>query len=280
MNEHLKNGAAILVGSAIMGFGINYFNAANGLAEGGITGASLLLKYMFGWDAGVTNFLLNLPLFFVGWKALGGRSLAYTVFATLMFSFFVYVFRDIHFVMSDLLLASLYAGVTVGVGLGLVFRYGGTSGGTDILAQVLKKYWGWPVGRSVFMFDCATIVLSLIYLDRERAMYTIVAVFVGSRVLDYVMEGSGRGKAAIIITSHADQISARIHTEMERGTTFFHGKGGYSDAEKKIIYCVVSRSEVGRLKKLVHDTDRYAFVTVHDVVEVFGEGFNSLREKE
>nr|WP_307720058.1 YitT family protein [Paenibacillus alginolyticus] len=168
MNEHLKNGAAIFAGSAIMGFGINYFNTANGLAEGGITGVSLLLKYMFGWETGITNFLLNLPLFFIGWKVLGRRSFAYTIFATLMFSLFVYVFRNIHFVMNDLLLASLYAGVTLGVGLGIVFRFGGTSGGTDILAQMLKKYLGWPIGRSVFIFDSFTIILSLIYLDRER----------------------------------------------------------------------------------------------------------------
>ncbi|BBH18772.1 membrane protein [Paenibacillus baekrokdamisoli] len=279
MNEHLKNGAAIVVGSAIMGFGINYFNTANGLAEGGITGVSLLLKYMFGWETGITNFLMNLPLFFIGWKVLGRRSFVYTVFATLMFSIFVYVFRNIHFAMSDLLLASLYAGVTVGVGLGIVFRFGGTSGGTDILAQVLKKYLGWPIGRSVFIFDSFTIILSLIYLDRERAMYTIVAVFIGSRVIDYVLEGTAKGKAAIIVSQHAQQISDRIHAEMERGTTFFYGKGGYSDTDKKIIYCVVSRSEVGRLKKLVHATDRQAFVTVNDVFEVFGEGFNTMQEK-
>ncbi|WP_261301554.1 YitT family protein [Paenibacillus andongensis] len=279
MNEHLKNGAAIFAGSAIMGFGINYFNTANGLAEGGITGVSLLLKYMFGWETGITNFLLNLPLFFIGWKVLGRRSFAYTVFATLMFSLFVYVFRNIHFVMNDLLLASLYAGVTVGVGLGIVFRFGGTSGGTDILAQVLKKYLGWPIGRSVFIFDSFTIILSLIYLDRERAMYTIVAVFVGSRLIDYVLEGTGKGKAAIIVSQHAEEISNRIHTELERGTTFFYGKGGYSDTDKKIIYCVVSRSEVGRLKKLVYATDRQAFVTLNDVFEVFGEGFNIMQEK-
>ncbi|KZE77073.1 hypothetical protein AV654_22560 [Paenibacillus elgii] len=279
MKEHFKNGAAICIGSAVMGFGINYFNTANGLAEGGITGASLLLKYMFGWETGFTNFAMNLPLFLVGWKVLGRKSFVYTVFATLMFSLFVYIFRGFRFPMNDLLLASLYAGATVGVGLGIVFRYGGTSGGTDILAQMFKKFWGWPIGRSVFLFDSLTILLSLIYLDRERAMYTIVAVFIGSRVIDYVVEGTAKGKAAFVVSRYPELIAERIHQELERGTTFFYGKGGYSDSDKKIVYCVVSRSEVSRLKKLVLETDRQAFVIVNEVFEVIGEGFTPVQEK-
>ncbi|WP_027417515.1 YitT family protein [Aneurinibacillus terranovensis] len=274
MKFHIRNILAIIFGSAIMGFGINYFNIANRLSEGGITGITLLLKYIFNWDPGVTNLILNIPLLILGWRTLGRQSLVYTIIGTLSVSFFLSLFGSFrHPIPNDTLLAALYAGVTVGVGLGIVFRFGGTTGGSDIIARLFNKYFGWGIGRTMFMFDFVVIGISLYYLNLNLAMYTLVAVFLAARVIDFVQEGAYAGKAIMIISEHAVEISQKIMEEMGRGATLLKGRGGYTGIDKEVLYCVVSRNEIVRLKNMVHETDPYAFIIINDVHEVFGEGF-------
>ncbi|AMA73549.1 MULTISPECIES: YitT family protein [Aneurinibacillus] len=279
MNHHLRNIFAILVGSAIMGFGINYFNIANRLAEGGITGITLLLKYTLNLDPGITNLVLNIPLLFIGWKMLGRQSAIYTIIGTVAVSFFLTLFSAFrHPMENDTLLAALYAGVTVGLGLGIVFRFGGTTGGVDIIARLFNKHFGWSIGRTLFIFDLFVIGLSLYYLNLDLAMYTLVALFVAARVIDFVQEGSYAAKAVMIISDHAVDISQRIMQEMGRGATLLKGRGGYTGLDKEVLYCVVSRNEIVRFKNLIHETDPHAFIIINDVHEVFGEGF-TLDEK-
>ncbi|HJV46388.1 MAG TPA: YitT family protein [Bacillota bacterium] len=273
MNFRIKNVITIIFGSAIMGFGVNYFNIANHLAEGGVTGLSILLNFIFHWDTGIVNFVLNIPLLYIGWKILGRTSLLYTVIGTLSLSFFLSVFKSFGLPLHDSLLAALYAGVCVGVGLGIIFRAGGTSGGVDIIARLLNKYKGWSIGRTMFLSDALVITSSLIYLDLPGAMYTLVAVFIGSRVIDFVQEGAYAAKAVMIISHDNSQIATKIMNEMGRGATLLNGKGGFTGEQKEILYCVVGRNEIIRLKSLVHEVDPYAFVIVNDVHEVLGEGF-------
>lgn len=281
MNYHLRNIFAILLGSAIMGFGINYFNIANRLAEGGITGVTLLLKYTLDWDPGITNLVLNIPLLFVGWKMLGRQSAVYTIIGTVSVSVFLTLFSSFrHPMENDTLLAALYAGVTVGLGLGLVFRFGGTTGGVDILARLVNRYLGWSIGRTMFIFDIFVIALSLYYLNLDLAMYTLVALFVAARVIDFVQEGAYAAKAIMIISDHAVDISQRIMQEMGRGATLLKGRGGYTGLDKEVLYCVVSRNEIVRFKNLVHKVDPHAFIIINDVHEVFGEGFTLDEQKQ
>lgn len=276
----LKNILMILLGSAIFAFGLNYFNIANTLVEGGFTGVTLLLAYMFGFNPAITNLLLNIPLFLIGWKVLGRNAFIYTIIGTTSLSLFLWVFQDFQlYLRDDLLLAALYAGVCAGVGLGIVFRYGGTTGGVDIIARLAFKYFGWSMGRTMFMFDLAVISLSLIYLDYQIAMYTIVAVFIGAKVIDFVQEGAYAAKAVIIVSDSAKDIAQKILKEMERGATLLQGKGGYTGQEKEVLYCVVSRNEIVRLKSLVGQIDPYAFVSVSDVHDVLGEGFTHDEHK-
>jgi uncharacterized membrane-anchored protein YitT (DUF2179 family) len=279
MNYRLKSVLAILTGSALMGFGINYFNIANGLAEGGVTGITILLKFMFNWDPGLVNLLLNIPLLLLGWKVLGKISLIYTIIGTISLSLFLSLFGSMRLELDDPLLAALYAGVSVGIGLGIIFRFGGTTGGVDIIARLLNKYIGWSIGRTMFLADVLVIGISLLYLDLTRAMYTLVAVFIGARVIDFVQEGAYAAKAVMIISDSAVQIAESIMRDMERGATLLKGKGGYTGSEKEVLYCVVSRNEIVRLKLLVHQVDPYAFVTVNDVHEVLGEGFTHDDQK-
>jgi len=274
MKLRLDSIIAIIVGTAIMGFGINSFNIPNHLAEGGITGISILIKLLFPVvDQGIVFFALNIPLFILGWKILSRTAFTYTILGTVSLSVFLSVFDNVlplH--MNDRLLASLYAGVAVGIGLGIIFRYGGTTGGVDIIARLLQKHWGVSMGRTLFLSDILVIAASLIYLNLESAMYTLVAVFIAARVIDFFQDGAYAGKALTIISDQAEEISKQI-LELGRGVTLLSGKGAFSGAEKQVIYVVVSRNEVMRFKNIIQEIDPHAFLIVNDVHEVLGEGF-------
>ena len=274
MKFRMESVIAIVIGTAIMGFGINSFNIPNHLAEGGITGISILIKLLIpSVDQGIVYLLLNVPLFILGWKILGRTSFVYTILGTLSLSLFLSLFDNVlPLQMNDRLLASLYAGVAIGVGMGIIFRFGGTTGGVDIIARVLQKYWGVSIGRTLFFSDILVIGASLIYLNLESAMYTLVLVFIASRVIDFIQEGAYAGKALTIISDHADKIASQL-LELGRGATLLSGKGAFSGDHKQVVYVVVSRNEVMRFKSIVQEIDPHAFLIVNDVHEVLGEGF-------
>ncbi|WP_099362740.1 YitT family protein [Fredinandcohnia onubensis] len=267
----------ILLGSAIFSFGIVHFNMQNNLAEGGFTGITLLLYFLFEFDPSYTNLILNIPLFILGWKLLGRVAFYYTMIGTISVSIFLWLFQRYQLDIpldGDLMLAALFAGVFIGVGLGIIFRYGGTTGGVDIIARLVRKYVGWPMGRTMFLFDAVVITISLIfYLSPREAMYTLLAVFIGARVIDFMQEGAYAARGAMIISEQNDKIAEKILNEMERGVTILKGIGSYTKQEKHILYCVVGRSEVGRLKQVIISVDPHAFVSVSDVHDVLGEGF-------
>lgn len=276
----VKNMAMVILGSAIYAFGLNYFNIANQLVEGGFTGLTLLINYLFGINPAITNLALNIPLFLIGWKVLGKVTFFYTILGTLCLSLFLWLFEGFQLnLQDDLLLAALYAGVCAGVGLGIVFRYGGTTGGVDIIARLARKFLGYTMGKTMFAFDVGVITLSMIYLDHKLAMYTIIAVYISARVIDFVQEAAYAGKAVIIVSDYAPQIASAIMEKLERGATLLKGKGGYTGSQKEVLYCVISRTELTRLKHLVREIDPYAFVSVHDVRDILGEGFTHDEEK-
>lgn len=273
-----KNIFYILLGAAIMAFGLVYFNMENNLADGGFTGITLILFFMFNFDPAYTNLLLNIPLFFIGWKVLGRNSFIYTLIGTIGLSLFLFIFQRYRFMEiplhDDMTLVALFAGVFIGVGLGIVFRFGGTTGGVDIIARLGFKYYGWSMGKTMFMFDAAVITSSLIfYLNYREGMYTLVAVFISAKVIDFMLQGAYSGKAAFIISDKSKEIAACILNQMERGATVLKGTGSFSGADKEILYCVVSRNELIRLKTIIEKIDPHAFVTVNDVQDVIGEGF-------
>ncbi|ANB60765.1 YitT family protein [Anoxybacteroides amylolyticum] len=280
----IKNIAFILFGAAIFAFGLVHFNMQNNLAEGGITGITLLLYFLFGMDPSITNLALNIPLFFLGWKLLGRQSFFYTVIGTVGLSIFLWIFQrfSIHMPLKhDLTLAALFAGVFIGIGLGIIFRYGGTTGGVDIIARLVYKYKGISMGKTMFVFDAAVITLSLLlYLSYREAMYTLVAVFVAARVIDFMQEGGYAAKGATIISEKSEQIAQKILTEMERGVTVLKGRGSYTNRERDVLYCVVAKNELPRLKNVITSVDPHAFVAVTDVHDVLGEGFTLDENKQ
>ncbi|WP_407268682.1 YitT family protein [Radiobacillus sp. PE A8.2] len=273
----LKNTIFILAGSAIFSFGIVNFNMANNLGEGGFTGITLLFYFLFGWDPAISNIVLNLPAFFAGWKLLGRNTFYYTIIGTIAVSIFLYVFQIYNYSLdleSDLVLVALLAGLCIGVGLGIIFRYGGTTGGVDIIARIVHKYVGWSMGKTMFMFDAVVITTSFIlYLELVEGIYTLLAVYIGARVIDFIQEGAYAARGATIISNHSDAISEKILKEMDRGVTVLQGKGRFTGEHRDVLYCVVARNEIVRLKGIINSIDPHAFVAMTTVHDVLGEGF-------
>lgn len=277
----LKTVAPILLGTAIYAFGLLYFIVPNQLMEGGVTGITILLNYAFSIPIFLTTLIINLPLFLLGWKMLGGKQIVYTGIGIGSLSFFLWLFEQLiasgwlqpFTTEHDFILAALYAGVTLGLGLGIVFRFGGTTGGVDIVARICGRAFGWSMGQVILAIDVIIIGASLLYIPREKILYTLVAVYIASRVIDFIQEGAYAAKAFTIISDHAPEIADRIQIEMERGVTLIPAIGGYSQAAKHMVYCVVSRQEIRQLSKLAKAVDPRAFIIIGDVHDVHGEGF-------
>ncbi len=278
-----KNILMIIIGAAIFSFGFVHFNMQNALGEGGFSGITLILYFAFNWDVSLMNLLLNIPIFFIGWKLLGRKVFYYTIIGTISVSVFLKIFQMYEQQMGlqdDLFLASLFAGVFVGVGLGIIFRAGGTTGGVDIIARLVQKYFGWSIGKTMFIFDAFVILVSwFTFLDMRSMMYTLVAVFVGARVIDFVQEGGYAARGAFIISDHQDAIANRIISEMGRGVTVLKGYGHYTKKDREILYCVISKNEIIRLKNIITSVDPHAFVSVTETNDVMGEGFTLDEEK-
>ncbi|MEI5907210.1 YitT family protein [Bacillus spongiae] len=279
----IKNILYILLGSAIFSFGIVHFNMQNNLAEGGFTGITLLLYFTLQLNPSYTNLLLNIPLFLIGWKFLGKNAFLYTIIGTVGVSIFLEIFQRNEIIIGldgDLFLAALFAGIFIGIGLGIIFRFGGTTGGVDIIARLAHKYVGWSMGKTMFLFDAVVITVSLIaYLEAREAMYTLVAVFVGARVIDFMQEGAYAARGAMIISDHHNEISAKILEKMDRGVTVLKGHGSFTKVDREVLYCVVGKNEIVRLKNIITSVDPHAFVSVTVVHDVLGEGFTLDQNK-
>jgi uncharacterized membrane-anchored protein YitT (DUF2179 family) len=265
----------IAAGAMLAGAAINGLNIANGLVEGGVTGIAVLLKLAAGLDPGLVSLALNLPLLYLGWRRLGWQAVALTAYGTLCLSASLSLFGWLRLPMRDLLLVSLLAGALVGLGLGIIFRLGGTSGGVDILARLANHAWGWPMGRTIFVADLVILGASLLYLDLERALYTVVAVFVAGRVIDVLQEAAHAAVSITVVTEHPNGIARRVLAELGRGVTEMQGTGSYTGQQKAILWVVVAPRQLRALKRIVAEEDPTAFVSLTPVREVMGEGFHA-----
>lgn len=271
----------IMLGTAVYAFGLHFFVIPNELMEGGITGIALLLNYAAGFPPSITTLLLNIPLFFLGFRVFGRQPMTLTLLGTLSLSFFLWVMERLiglgwiaPFVSrQDYLLAALYAGVTLGTGLGIVFRFGGTTGGADILARIGNKWRGWSIGQVILVLDVLVIGASLLYIPLEKVLYTLVAVFISSKMIDFITEGAYEARVFTIISDHGEEIARKITLELDRGVTLFPANGAFSGDPKIVIYSVVSRQEVRRMKQLIFSIDPSAFIIIGNVHDVLGEGF-------
>ncbi|EMF0275769.1 YitT family protein [Enterococcus hirae] len=276
----VKEVVIIMVGTSIYAFGLVYLNIANHLAEGGVSGLTLILRALFGIDPAYSTLLINIPLILIGGKILGKRSLAYTVLGTVSLSAFLWIWQRVPLQINlqhDLLIVSLLAGLIAGTGSGLVYRMGGTTGGSDIIARILEKNYGISMGRSLLVLDVIVLLASLTYIDLKRMMYTLIVSYVFSRVIDSILDGGYSAKGILVVSNKNEEIAPLLMTGLERGVTFLSGEGGFSGHSKKIIYMVVSSSELNEVKRIVHEIDEKAFLSIINVHEVEGEGFTYLK---
>lgn len=263
----------ILLGSLLYSFGINYFIVANHLAEGGFTGIALILHYTFGWPIGSFILISNIPLLLISWKIWGWEFISKTILGVGAVALFIDLTANFKLVVDDLLLAALYGGVLTGAGLGIVLRYGGTTGGADIIGRLFNHFWGTRMGKFYLAFDFLVLSTVALFFGLTITLYSLVTIFVFSKVADYIIEGLDAANQALIISDQSEEIAKRIDQELGRGYTFIQGKGGYRGLDTQLILCVVGKWQIFRLKRLVKGIDPKAFVIVSDVYEALGEGF-------
>ncbi|MEC5239635.1 YitT family protein [Bacillus mycoides] len=276
VNQRIKEITLITIGSLLFAIGINYFAIPNRLSEGGIIGLTVVTYYLFDWSPGIVNFGLNAILLAVGYKFFDKKTMVYTIIGIVETSLFLYVTEHIEYqVNSDTLLAALFAGVFVGIGLGCMFKAGGTSGGSAILARLANQYLGWSVGKGVLIIDIVVIAGSVFIIGQEKAMYTLVAVFVGAKVIDFIVEGMDTKTAVTIISNQPDLIRETITKNMTHGVTVLEGRGGYTGKNKEVLYIVINKQELVKLKQVISRVDEDAFVVIHDVRDVLGGGFKA-----
>jgi uncharacterized membrane-anchored protein YitT (DUF2179 family) len=231
------------------------------------------LHVLFGFPVGVTTLVLNVPLFLIGIRQLGGHFGIRTLLATILLSFFIDII-PVPALTDDSLLASIYGGFLMGIGLGMIFRKKATTGGTDLMATLIHKHFpAISVAWVLFAVDFLVVVAAAIFLGLSQALYAVVALAVSARVIDLVQEGLNTAKAVLIISDHSHEISRRILEVMDRGVTLLNGKGAYTGNEKDVILCVVRRTQITQVKEITNSFDPAAFVLVADVREVMGEGF-------
>jgi len=280
MRKTIKDGMYILLGSLIFSIGINYFTIPNLLSEGGIIGLTVIFHYLFHWSPGIVNFTLNTVLVLAGIKFFDRRTIIYTLFSICSCSLFLYLTESAGKQLTeDTLLAAIFAGLLVGGGLGIIFRAGGTSGGTTILARLANQYLGWSMGKGVLVIDIIVVLGSVLVIGLGKAMYTLIAVYLGAKAIDFIVEGLEEKVAVLIISNSSDLVLEGITNKLSRGITVLEGRGGYTGDNKDVLYIVINRQEIVRLKNLIYEVDEHAYVTVHLVQEMIGKGYKMGKAK-
>ncbi len=267
----------ILAGSLLYSVSVNMFSVPGGIVQGGLTGVAIMLNRLFPLiPVGTAIFVMNIPLFVSGYFMIGRQFVLKTVFATFVFSFvidagefFIPPYKG------DLMLASLFCGVFAGSGLALVLLAGATTGGSEIIAMLVrKKAPSISIGRMILIVDLIIITASyFVYRSIENIMYASVVLFVSSKMIDFVITGIGHNKMILVITSVPKKLSIAVMTKVRRGVTVIPAVGGYTGKEKSLLFCVARASEISEINRIVSQVDQKAFTVISDAGEVFGEGF-------
>lgn len=263
----------IIIGAFFFALAVNLFAIPNDLGEGGVTGITLILYYVFEWSPGITNFVLNGILLIIGYRFLDKKTTIYTIIAVVANSFFLHVTEDWTVPADEVIISTIFAGVFAGVGIGMIIRVGGTTAGSAILARIANKYFDWNISYALLMIDLVVVFSSYFIIGAEKLMFTIVMLYIATKVMDFIIEGLNTKKAITIISEHKNEIAAQVNTLMDRGVTILSGRGHYTGDSKEILYIVINKQELSMLKKIIRSTDKKAFVIIHDVRDVFGEGF-------
>ena len=274
--EQLLAWLQIVLGCVIGAAAYPTFLDPGKIAPGGLTGVAMILKHLWGWDIGITSLILNIPLFIVGYKAMGRLFAFRSLAATILFSLMIDLL-PLRAITVEPILGTLYGGILLGIGLGFILRGGATTGGTDMAARMVHKYLPFlSVGMFLFLIDCIVVVAAWIFIGSSEALYALICIFITGKAGDMVMLGLSSNKACFVITSEWETVSRRLMTEMDRGVTQLSARGAYSGIERPVVLCVLPPQEVSRLKEIVRQEDEKAFMFITEAHEALGEGFSSL----
>lgn len=273
----LKQCLGIIIGAIIVAVSINSFILANRIADGGLTGIAIIFYYLLKWDVGLTVLILNIPLFILGYKAVGKHLLFLSILGVVTFSVALEITHGMASITKDILLAAVFGGFVTGLGMGIIFRSQGSLGGTDILAIVLSKKTPFSVGQIILGLDAVIFLGAALIFEPEMAMYAIIYMFIATKIIDLIQVGLNYSKSVMIVTDKPEEITTEIINHLERGVTYFIAEGAYSKTQKKVVYSIVNRAQLTQIKEIVHRHDPEAFVAISDVSEVVGEGFASWK---
>lgn len=281
----------IILGSIITAAAINLFLVPYKIAPGGVTGIATVIYYLSGekLPVGTTMLILNIPLFLFGWKFIGGRFTVRTLFSTIFLSAVIDLSEPFTSLFSaklalekltaspDYLLYGIFGGFFMGLGLGLVFKSGATTGGTDLAARITHHFFpGITMGKLLLLIDSTVILFAAVSFNSFLlGLYSILALYISSKIIDVILEGINFAKAVFIISDRSDEIAQSIMKELDRGVTGLYGTGMYSGKDKRVLYCIIQRGQLALLKTLVKRIDPAAFMILGEVTEVLGEGFKT-----
>ena len=274
----------ITLGAVIYSLSFDWFYVPNEIGFGGITALGMILNRLIpGLPIGTVVLVLNIPIFLLGWKLLGGHTLVSSLFAMAATSILVDLIAAAYtFPPMDPMLASVFGGLTLGVALGMIFSRGATTGGTDLVARLLKIPFAWlPVGKLLLLVDLSMLLaVAAAFRSLESGMYGGIALYISTVIMDNVLYGLDRSKVAYIVTSSPRPMAAEIDKQLERGTTFLHGEGSFTGQDKLVLMCAFKQRQIVPLKAIIHELDPEAFLIVCDAHEVLGQGFRRYQKND
>nr|WP_210146994.1 MULTISPECIES: YitT family protein [Staphylococcus] len=273
VNKTLRDIILVIIGSFIFSAGVNTFIITADLGEGGVTGLAIVLYYAYHISPGLTNFVLNALLIAVGYKFLSRRSMLLTILATVLISVFLGLTESWQVDSNNILVNAIFGGTCVGLGIGVIVLAGGTTAGTTILARIANKYLDVSTPYALLFFDLIVVLISLTVIPLPSALVTVISLYIGTKVMEFVIEGLNTKKAMTIISQKPDEVAKVIDEKVGRGLTILNGRGYFTKEDKDILYVVITKTQVTKAKRLIKQTDEDAFLVVHDVRDVYGNGF-------
>lgn len=269
-----KSYIIIALGSAICALAFNMFLVPNKIAPGGVSGVATVLYHQFGFPVGVTMLVINIPLFLMGFRYLGGPFGIKTFYATILMSLFTDLMTGLPLLTDNPLLAAVFGGIILGVGLGLTIYCNSTTGGTDLLAMLIHRLLPHlTVGRILLFIDFLVVTYAAVsFKNYELGLYAVITIFLAARMIDEIIEGADHAKGIFIISQEQEAIARKL-LDRDRGVTAFHGRGMWTGTDREILLCIIRNREIPRVKRVIREIDPDAFVFVTQVSEVLGEGF-------
>ena len=269
----LKECFIVSIACIIMAFNTNYFYLGNKLAQGGVSGLSLIIHYTTNIDISYIYLALNIPLIIIAYIFIGKDFVFKTLFATIMLTIFLKVFGTFRGPIDDILMASIFGGGINGIAIGIVFYAGGSTGGTDIIAKIINKNYGIAIGKTLLTIDFIILSMVAFIFGKVIFMYTLISLLVSSKMIDIIQEGIYSAKGVTIITNKVEELRKKIMEDTGRGITLINAKGAYTQKEIGMLYCVVGKYQLMKVKSIVKEIDPEAFMIVNQVHEVVGKGF-------